>query len=397
MYSKRILATIGLVLACASISARSVREVLGDELLHANPGVFGLNLANKDIDDLDGLSEVASRYPDLKQLLLSNNKIVEIPRGVFLAFGNLQVLDLSHNAITHLYGGAHAFTRDHIIAREIGEPLKLSSLAGLAALEELWLNHNKLSSLPGSFGDLTALRVLKLDYNMLSNLAESFGNLTALRVLGLSHNELSSLPGSFGGFTALEGLDLNHNKLSSLPESFGGLTALEVLRLDSNNLSSLPESFGGLTALEKLGLDYNKLSSLPGSFGNLSALEALGLYDNELSSLPESFGGLTVLKLLDLNHNKLSGLPESFGSLSALKFLRLNGNQLGEVYNPTTYEGWDPIQLIGTFLLRLVGYQSLAKQLEGLPLKNVYLRGNELQPEVIEDVRRALPSAQVAA
>ena len=213
MLSKQILTIFCFALVTTSIAARSVREVLGVELRRNHPGVKKLDLSRKGIDDLDGLREVATRYPDLKKLHLESNRIVEIPRGIFLDFNHLEHLDLGYNAITHLYDGALSLSIDFGIARKRElDPSRLSSLAGLSGLGILSLRGNNLKSLP-----------------------ESVGGLRDLRGLWLERNQLSSLPESFGGLWSLKKLMLNSNRLSRLPESFGDLTVLGTLGL-SNNL-----------------------------------------------------------------------------------------------------------------------------------------------------------------
>ena len=368
-----ILAVITLMLATGSASARSVREVLGEELNRMHPGVDVLYLNHKEINDLDGLSEVGRRYPDLRLLHLNNNQIQEIPGGTFIGFSNLVGLYLSNNAITNLSDGVHVITPAFMRAKAEGRGPLVSSFAGLTALQILQLDSNKLTSLP-----------------------ESFGGLTGLQQLWLGLNKLSSLPESFSSLSALEDLFLSANELTSLPESFGRLTALQSLYLHENELSSLPESFGDLIALDFLNLKRNALSSLPESFGDLTALEVLNLNENKLSSLPESFGGLTVLERLYLNENELRSLPESFGGLAALQKLELDDNRLGETYNGLGYEGWDPVQFFSTLVTRFMNRVTpLDKLLGGLPLWRVNLRGNKLDSQVINSMKTALPNAQV--
>ena len=127
-------------------------------------------------------------------------------------------------------------------------------------------------------------------------------------------------------------------------------------------------------------------------------MESLYLTGNKLSSLPESFGGLRALELLNLRDNDLSSLPESFGDLRALESLSLRDNRLGETYNQDTCEGRDPALLLGTLITRLMSpITPLHQLLGGLPLSWVSLGNNNLQPEVINAVRLALPNAYFQA
>ncbi len=56
-----------------------------------------LNLANLDIDNLNGLKDLSN--PDILNILLSNNKITEIPDKVFSGFTGLTTLYLHGNPI----------------------------------------------------------------------------------------------------------------------------------------------------------------------------------------------------------------------------------------------------------------------------------------------------------
>ena len=128
---------------------------------------------------------------------------------------------------------------------------------------DLFLDDNKLTSLPESFGNLKVGGNLYLSYNNLTSLPESFGKLRVGGNLSLGRNNLTSLPESFGNLKVGGGLGLSNNNLTSLPESFGNLKIGGNLRLDNNNLTSLPESFGSLKIKGVLWLEGNKLTSEP--------------------------------------------------------------------------------------------------------------------------------------
>ena len=125
---------------------------------------------------------------------------------------------------------------------------------------------------------------------------ESIGDLTVDGCLYLEGNKLLSLPESFVSLTVGGHLDLSRNQLDpgSLPESF---RVDGDLYLNNNNLVSLPESFGSLTFSGNLYLDENQLVSLPASFGSLTVGGRVYLCGNPVAaSLDErSFPGLTLV------------------------------------------------------------------------------------------------------
>ncbi len=386
MLSKHILATIALMLACASVSARSVRDVLevwGFDFASTYPGDVELDLSRQGIDDLDGLEDAGIMLPNLKRLNLSGNQIVDQSEPTYV--------------------GSPTRPKDAGSQTEITEhvPKKLTG--------DIFLNFKKLEG-------------LHLGGNRIENLGwlEVLGRVCPnLEGLNLRNNKIAVIPeGIFLRFNKLEGLNLSSNKIAHLFDgaiarslrtinalrrgervqwsSFAGLESLKVLFLHNNLLSTLPQSFSNLTALEELGLNKNHLSALPKNFGNLKSLKKLRLDENNLSTLPESFGHLTSLQTVDLGKNKLSILPESFGNLRALQKLWLYDNRLDETYNAVGYGGLNPLRLLRKrAILRVRRVTSLHQLLGDLPLSKIALEGNNLDRRVIDKVREALPDAEV--
>ncbi|XP_064847931.1 SLIT and NTRK-like protein 3 [Oncorhynchus masou masou] len=132
----------------------------------------------------------------------------------------LQLLDLSHCTITQ-------------IDLEDTETT-------LSPLQEVYLGHNRLTSIPGNFlSDLPSLKVLELGMNQLRELPEDF------------------LKGSDG----LQELDLRGNLLRSLPTSVLSLRGLERLELGDNPWDC------SCSLVEELD---NNNTSLQGIVGNIT-------------------------------------------------------------------------------------------------------------------------------
>jgi internalin A len=214
--------------------------------------------------------------------------------------------------------------------------LNLSSL-GLAVLpdslesihEELEvvdLSHNAISSLPVFFVRLGRLRAISLKNNRLTTLPDSLHLMDSLETLTLSNNLFADLPSSLTWPRQLRQLDLDGNHISSLPESITGVLNLRGLDVSRNRLSSLPNSLDCLTDLQNLRVSANQLESLPPSIRWPSKLRELDLSDNELSSLPESMAQLIGLRMLDMTNNRLLSIPRALTQLKRLKELYLHGN-----------------------------------------------------------------------
>ena len=143
-----------------------------------------MSFSNKKLID-ETVVSVLSRYPKLKAVDLSRNRITTIPKGMPT---HLVALDLSHN--------------------------HFSSIAGMnrvSKLIEVKLTHNKISSMEGLSG-APLLQHIDLSHNRISAI-EGTELLKDLRTLNLAHNAFKHLV-NLRGLTfnlKLESLNLLHN------------------------------------------------------------------------------------------------------------------------------------------------------------------------------------------
>jgi hypothetical protein len=91
--------------------------------------------------------------------------------------------------------------------------------------------------------------------------------------LYLQQNKLASVPPELGQLTSLKYLGLTNNKLTSVPAELGCLSQLQTLYLQQNKLASVPPELGQLTSLKYLDLTNNKLTSVPVEVARLSAVK----------------------------------------------------------------------------------------------------------------------------
>lgn len=242
-------------------------------------------------DSQGEIVEESKRYNlNTTELRLSNKRIITISDSLY-KLKNLTMIDISFNSFESL-------------------PLN-SSNHNLTKLSKLYVNNNKLTSLP----DIRKSRLSQLD---------------------LSNNDFTAVPESVFRMRYLETLNLSDNKLTSLPREVFKIGKLKVLNLNSNELTSLPSDIGKLTRLSDLSVQNNKLTSLPDDIGKLSSLSSLSLQNNLLTSLPESISKLVNLKVLNLDNNKLHRLPKSIASLPNLKNVSVKNTSL--VYDKNEYK-----------------------------------------------------------
>ena len=128
-------------------------------------------------------------------------------------------------------------------------------------------------------------RVVKLelkDVGLTGAVQACIGWFTSLRVLYLNNNKLTSVPAEIGQLTSLEELHLHENQLTSLPAEIGLLTSLWQLQLHCNRLTSVLASIGRLTSLTSLDLSNDQLTSVPAEIGQLTSLRKLNLTNHRL-------------------------------------------------------------------------------------------------------------------
>lgn len=138
-----------------------------------------------------------------------------------------------------------------------------------------------------------------LDFSRLSLNTFSFDTISDERKretkqLYLNYNRLASLPSSVSVFCNLEFLDISNNGLSAICEDITRLSRLKTLLAKNNRLDefSLPKEFGSLQ-LEVLNFSGNRFEEIPLQCTKLLRLQSLSLGGNRLKSIPAEIENLT--------------------------------------------------------------------------------------------------------
>lgn len=213
---------------------------------------------------------IFSEGKNLKNLIASNNRLVEFPSRLFPNENQISHIDLSYNKIKRI------------------DP---DALDGAKCLEILNLSHNQLIHLdPFVFNHRApVLSILDLSNNQLRNLSEK----------------------TFESSFSLKQLDLSYNFIGNL--KFGTLSCLiylEYLNLKSTNMSYIqPGTFTYQRRLTTLDLSENKLRKMnfAQSMPVNCYLKSLRLGKNRLKELKGLRNGLFPrLNLFDIQHNKFN-------------------------------------------------------------------------------------------
>ncbi|KAG4069962.1 hypothetical protein HA402_015186 [Bradysia odoriphaga] len=248
----------------------------------------------------------------------SKNDLEEIPNIPSWA----KKLHLNYNSIRHLQ----------------------ESSFNLKDLQELKLNHNKLTALPlGVFKNLRRLMRLELSGNQLTDVPYGmFQNLTSLRVLKLRNNNISNLTiGAFFGLKNLGTLELDGNEITKLEKSaFFNLTKLKTLTLTNNRITHIePYTFEFCARLITLDLGFNELSTISATtFEPLSQIQHLSLSNNRITWIADgTFNMLSTLESLDMSNNQIFLIIEDanapFSALNRLVRFELQGNQIKTIHH----------------------------------------------------------------
>ena len=182
----------------------------------------------------------------LKTLLLHSNKIIELLSN-----------SINNNQITSA-GREVTLTLNHNVIEELP-----SSIASLFCHEISHLNlfNNKLQNVENLyFVEYTRITVVDLHGNELRSLPVALFQMKALEELYLQHNQLMSLPDLNGNLAPhLRVLVLHHNRLQTLPVEMGNFAALTMLNVSKNFLVTVPSSLTLCENLQELKIDGNPL------------------------------------------------------------------------------------------------------------------------------------------
>ncbi|XP_061393628.1 leucine-rich repeat-containing protein 15 [Musca vetustissima] len=282
----------------------------------------------------------------LSILLLSNNRLKEIPPSTFKMAENLAFLFLDNNEIRQLHK---------------------DSFQDMKKLFMLDLHDNQIANLPkGIFDSLTTLQELNLAGNHLRIIENTvFLQNPRLRRLHLDHNNLEQLEEYFlQSQKDMDFLDLSHNPMlqnlvanlhvdhlwvrncsinrvniygkvhhvdlqsnSILELYFSRPDTLKTLRLSDNSLQQI-SSLSQATNLEYFDVSNNPhLKTLP-EYWETDSLQTLDLSNTSLTAIPIAILSASErLKTLNVSHNRLTHLdPDQFRYFQNLNHFYLHGN-----------------------------------------------------------------------
>ncbi|SDE85146.1 T9SS type A sorting domain-containing protein [Epilithonimonas hungarica] len=248
------------------------------------PDVNGLlqgynNIKNLNIADL-GLQNIPSRittFSNLESLILDNNPILANAYGNIAGLSKLTSLSLSGNALTQIPTQVSLLTQLtslDLSSNNLTEQ-NTSGLSPLINLEWLSLESNQFSQIPAQVGLLKKLQTLNLGRNKISGGTSILAGLPALQQLFMNNNLLSgNIPSEFLAMTKLLMLNLNSNQLSGdLNDKLPEITHLSNNRFNKNQLSNYIVDYNEQTELNYSPQRYDEEKEVLGVIGQPAKLE----------------------------------------------------------------------------------------------------------------------------
>lgn len=288
----------------------------------------------------------------------------------------------------------------------------ISCLSMCTQLRKLTLTDNEISDL-SPLMNLQELERLRLAGNQITDLRPLMG-MSGLRQLDVSRNAISETS-ALGGLERLQSLDLSDNPI----RDFSGLKKLrnlEALRLENTGITDedLPV-FYEMNRLNLLTLDRNegltaeamkalraRMPDCAISHGTLVLVVSLGgedfrtditslhLEGTEISNL---FGleKFDCLETVQLSRNSIEDLSafQNTHSRHTIRYLDLSFNKIRDLSPLAALTALEVLDL------RSNNISSLGPLPRMTQLKKLDLSGNPLEPEQIEELRRALPDCEI--
>lgn len=291
-------------------------RIASDGLFGRLPNLLKLDLRRNQISGIEANSfEGAAK---INELLLSDNKLLEIHNKMFMGLHGLKILSLNNNHITCVMPGSFDFLTGLHTLNLVQNPficnchlawfsdwLKSKGLSGSSPrcampirlkdvlIKELPQNEFKCTSEndQGCLGEnycpprctctgtivrcsrakLTEIprgippetSELYLDVNDIHNIqADRINHLKSLTRLDLSNNQIGILSNNtFSNLSKLSTLIISYNKLQCVQrDALTGLKSLRIISLHGNNISMIPDgTFANLKAISHLALGANPL------------------------------------------------------------------------------------------------------------------------------------------
>jgi Leucine-rich repeat (LRR) protein len=172
-----------------------------------------------------------------------------------------------------------------LLVEDGGRKVPVAAIAGL----HLYVNNNRLESLPDEIGALDNVEFLYCEFNQLSRLPHALGDMDRLIAMYFTGNRFMEIPAFVYGMSRLTKLQFSKNQITTLPPDIGRMKELRHFNIAGNQIAALPDSIADLTKLRVCDVSDNRLTALPEGFGRVQIVNQLRVRNNPLTALPAGF------------------------------------------------------------------------------------------------------------
>jgi Leucine-rich repeat (LRR) protein len=158
---------------------------------------------------------------------------------------------------------------------------------------------------------------LFLNHNRISSLPDEIARLEGVQFIYLENNQLHDLPPELARMPSLEGMYFTGNQFTEIPPFVFTMTRLKKLQFSKNAIALLPPELGNLVELRHFNVANNRITEIPASISKLSKLRVCDLSDNPIRTLPEEFGKVSIVNQLRVRNTLLTSLPAGFATMRA--------------------------------------------------------------------------------
>uniref|UniRef100_A0A0N4ZAY2 LRRCT domain-containing protein n=1 Tax=Parastrongyloides trichosuri TaxID=131310 RepID=A0A0N4ZAY2_PARTI len=327
-----------------------------------------LNLSNNKLNTIDDIVEANFNYV-LNELLLSSNRIVDLPIFFLKGMKQLKYLDLSKNNINNINSKTFSNTKNELIT--------------------LNLSGNLITNLtdPKTFHSLTKMEDLDLSYNAIEHMHERiFDGLSKIKQLFLQGNVLSNFSFStLKDLKQLKVLILDNNKIENLNYLSRYCNSLEIFSINGNQIMNLePDHIEPIDfhVLKTFHMTRNKIKRIVGqTFRELPRLQIINLANNEIEEI-NSFGFNFLLNVTEINlaGNKLKIIGENaFHNLPKLEKLNFSGNKISKIFEERIFRSVGNLVSLNLSYNNLKEFNAKIFSFEPIGLKILDLSANKLQ------------------
>lgn len=217
-----------------------------------------------------------------------------------ISFSIANEIDLSHN---HLNGAVDFWillwnisqsVRRLILAHNQIKNLEISTKL-LPFIQVLDLSHNALSELhEDTFNHMPNLRIVRLEGNRLRSLPPSLPSLLMLESLSIGNdlggNFIKDFPSGMERLGHMRALIASNNRIRHFPSFIRHWPNVEMIKLDDNQIETLPElNISGLSKLVEVDLQSNHFEKLMKRIIWPLSLRVLNLCSNRIRLVSRAF------------------------------------------------------------------------------------------------------------